>query len=219
MKQLVMKDIKLVSFTNLMVLGTMLIGGVVGLIVDKTYISNYAYGLVTYVTWFMINVNIVGKELKIKSDAFIISMPVKKFDIVKARYLTMMIYIFGTLGIIYLVSNVGKILFDNMPGNPLTLLGILVIGAIMVILTSVYIPFQYYDQKNSQFFLVIIQLLVVATPNIMERFGINIVDLSFIKIILDLDFNIVGLMLLAVALTLYVISLFISKTIYEAKEF
>lgn len=219
MKHLVMRDIRLVSFMNLIVLIVGLIGGVVGLIVDRTYISSYAYGLVTYITWFMINVNIVGKESKIKSDAFIISMPVNKSDVVKARYLTMVIYIFGILGIMFLVSNIGEMLFNDMPGSPLTLLGILVIGAIMVILTSVYIPFQYYDQKSSTFFLVIIQLLVVGTPNIMERFGINIDDSNFIKAILELDFNIIGLISLGVALILYLLSLITSKSIYEAKEF
>ena len=219
MKQLVMKDMKLLGMVNFVLVGTLLIGAIIGLMVDKLYIPNYVYGLVSYIIWFMINVNIGGKESKIKSDAFIMSMPVKKFDIVKSRYLTIIIYIFGSLGIMYLISNLGKILFNSMPGRPLTLLGIFVIGATMLMLTSFYIPFHYYDEKSSPFFLVIIQLLVVGSPNIIDRFGIDIYDIAFMRKILTLDFSIVGLILLGASLILYLISLFISKGIYLAKEF
>ena len=117
MKQLVMKDIKLLGLVNLALLGTLLVGAIMGLMVDKFYIPNYVYGLVTYLIWFMINVNIGGKESKIKSDAFIMSMPVKKFDIVKSRYVTIIIYIFGSLGMMYLISNIGKSVFNSMPGR------------------------------------------------------------------------------------------------------
>lgn len=105
-----------------------------------------------------------SKELKSKSDALILSLPVNKSDIVKSRYLTMMMYIFGTLSIIYLTSNIGKIIFNNMPGYPLSLLGILIIGSIMIMLTAIYVPFQYYDQKNAQIFLTVILILAAGGP-------------------------------------------------------
>ena len=219
MKQLVMKDIKLLGLVNLALLGTLLVGAIMGLMVDKFYIPNYVYGLVSYLIWFMINVNIGGKESKIKSDAFIMSMPVKKFDIVKSRYVTIIIYIFGSLGMMYLISNLGKSVFNSMPGRPLTLLGIFVIGATMLMLTSFYIPFHYYDEKSSPFFLVIIQLLVVGAPNIIDRFGIDIENINFIMKILSLDFNRLVLVLFGGGLILYMFSLFVSKGIYEAKEF
>lgn len=222
-----MKDIKLVGLLNLIILGIAIVGGVLGVVIDgdnipdsaSSLISNFVYGFVLFVIWFMINANIGGKESKIKSDAFIISMPVKKFDIVKSRYLTMIIYILGSLVIMYLTSNISKLLFSNLPGNPLELGGIAIILNIMIIYLSLYLPFQYYDLKSSQMFSGIFYMLVILSPNLIRKFNINIGNLKFLEKIMNLNSNIVGLILLAVGLTLYLISLFISKGIYEAKEF
>lgn len=221
MRQLVMKDMRLIGIANLVILGIGIFSGFVGIFgfEDKIIESNYFYGVAIIATWFIVNTLIATKEFESNPDSLILSLPVKKFDIVKSRYLTLTIYIFGTLGIIYLTSNIVKVLFNNMSGESLDLLGILVIGAIMIIFTSVYIPFQYYDQKSAQFFPAIIQVLAVSSPNIIKRFNINIDGSTFIRKILAADFNLLAIILLGVSLILYMISLFISKKIYEAQEF
>lgn len=219
MKHLVMKDMRLIGIMNLVILGTGILGGSIGMLGDEVFISNILYLTAIIAAWFSINNLIYSKELKSKSDALIISLPVNKGDIVKSRYLTMMIYIFATLSIIYLTSNIGKMLFYNMPGYPLSLLGMLIIGSIMIMLTAIYIPFQYYDHKSAQFFPMGILMLASGGPSIMGRLGIDLENLSFTKKALTMDFKTVGFILFGVALILYMLSLFVSRGIYQAKEF
>lgn len=171
------------------------------------------------VALFLVNTVVGTKESKSKSGSLMISMPVKKFDIVKSRYLAMIIYIFGILGIMYLISNIGKVLFNNMSGSPLGLVGIFIISSIIIILLSFYLPFQYYNLKSAQFFSAILYLLVINIPNIIKRFNISIDNFSFIEKVLSLNFEIAGLILFVVCLVLYLISSFVSKGIYETKEF
>ena len=219
MKHLVMKDIRLIGIMNLVVLGTGILGGSVAMLGYEVFVSNILYLTAVIGAWFLINNLIYSKELKSKSDALIISLPVNKADIVKSRYLTMMIYIFGILSIIYLTSNIGNILFNNMLKNSLSLLGMLIIGSIMIILTAIYIPFQYYDQKSAQFFPMVILMLASGGPSMLERLDIDLQNLTFIQKIFTMNFNMLASIFLGVALILYMISLFISKEIYEAKEF
>lgn len=219
MKQLVMKDMRLIGIMNLVVAGIAAIGGIFGIYLDKAYKSNYAYILIMFVTLFLVNNLLAAKESKTKSDNLMISMPVKKFDLVKARYLTMAIYIFVTLGVMYLISNIGKILFSDMLGNPMGFVEILVISSIMIFILSLYIPIQYYDIRNAQMFFVFLQMFIILSPNLLDRFNIDIESLSFLEKMLTMDFETLGFIVFGGSLVLYLISSFISKGIYEAKQF
>lgn len=219
MKQLIMKDMKLIGISHLFILAMAIFGGCLGMFMDNVFMSSYSYGMTMIVSWFLVNTLIGTKELNLKSDALIVSLPIKKFDIVISKYITMLIYILGTLGIVYLTSNIVNALFNNLSGSPLGLTGSLVIGSIMIILMSLHIPFQYYAYKTAQFLPVIIQMLVIGFPNMMERFGMDVGSSDFIKKILTMDFKAIGFRLILISLILYLISSFISKGIYEAKEF
>lgn len=219
MKELVMKDIRLVGMKNLFVLGACILWGVIAIFVDNAFISNYFYGLGIFGNYFFVSNAIYTGELSSKSDALIISLPVKKFDIVKSRYLTMIIYIFSTLCIMSLTSFIAKKLFSNALGNPLSLMGAFVIAGIMIVFTSIHIPFKYYDHKSSQFLLGIMFMLVASSGKIIDRLSINLGNSSLINKLLTMNFVKIGVTLLALALVLYLISMFVSKGIYEAKEF
>ena len=128
-----MKDMRLIGVFNIVIMTIAILGGVLGIYVDGIYTPNLIYGFTMVVVLFLANTLIVTKEFKANSDSLIISMPVKKFDIVKSRYLTMIIYILGTLGIVYLTSNIGKIFFSSFLGSALDLIEIFTIGSIFII--------------------------------------------------------------------------------------
>lgn len=219
MIHLIMKDMRLIGAFNIVIMGIAILGGGLGIYVDGIYTPNLIYGLTMVVVLFLVNTLIVTKEFKANSDSLIISMPVKKFDIVKSRYLTMLIYILGTLGIVYLTSNIGKIFFCSFLGSALDLIEIFTIASIFIIFLSFYIPFQYYDLKSAQMFSGILYMFIILSPNLIERFGINLDNLEFAEKVLSLDFGVIGLILIGMGLILYLISLFISREIYETKEF
>ncbi|HZJ83526.1 MAG TPA: ABC-2 transporter permease [Clostridia bacterium] len=219
MKQLIIKDIRLLGFVNLIVIIVAIIGGYIGATFVESLKANFAYGFSMIVSLFLINNMISAKESKTKSDPLMISMPVNKFDIIKARYFTMIIYVSGILGTMYIVSHLSKIIFGHINGNPLDLIGISIISSIMIIFLSFHIPFQYYSLQSAQLFSVFLYLLIMLAPNIINRLNIDISSLSFIETILTMDFAIIGSILLVVALVFYFISSLVSKGIYEAKEF
>ncbi len=219
MKQLIMKDIRLVGILNLVIVGIGIMGGFIGLFLEENFKSNYAYAFVMIVILFLVNTSIVTKESKSRPDSLIMSLPVNKFDIIKARYLTMIIYIFGILGIIYLTSNIGKLLFSSMQGSPLDLVGILTISSIFIIFLSFYLPFQYYDSKNAQMFSSILYMIIILLPNILKNLNIDINDLGFVENLLKMDFGSIGFIVFGLGLAFYIVSTFVSKGIYEGKEF
>ncbi len=130
-----------------------------------------------------------------------------------------MIYIFGTLGVMYLTSNIGKMIFSDMMGRPLGFMEILIISSIIIIFLSFYIPFQYHDLKSAQIFSAILYMFIILSPNLIERFNIDINKLNFIQKILSLDFGMLGFILIGLGLVLYLISSFVSMGIYAGKEF
>ena len=219
MKHLIMKDIRLIGITNLLLIAIAAAGGTFGLYLEEGFKSNYAYAFVMIVGLFIVNTTLIAKETKLKSDSLLISLPVRKFDIVKARYLTIIIYIFVLLGTIYLSSNMGKILFKNMPGSPLGFIEMLIIFSIIIIFFSLYIPFQYHSLRNAQMVGSILYMLVILAPNVLKRFDIGIDDLVFIKKILLMEYGSVAFILIGLGLALYIISTFISRGIYGAREF
>ena len=219
MKHLVMKDIRLIGITNLIIIAIAAVGGGFGIYLDEGFKSNYAYAFIMIVGLFTVNATLAAKETKLKSDALIISLPLRKFDIVRARYLTILIYIFALLGTIYLTSNAGKVLFKDMPGNALGFIEILIISSVIIVFFSLYIPFQYHNHKNAQILGAILYMLAILTPNVLERFDINIDDLSAIKKLLAMEYGGLGFILMGLGLILYTTSIFVSKEIYEAKEF
>lgn len=219
MKQLIMKDIRLLGIMNLIIVAIGVFGGFFGIYVDEVYKSNYVYVFIIIIILFLVNNVLITKESRSNSDTLMISLPVKKFDIVKSRYISIIIYIFGALAIMYLTSNIVKMSFYDMMGSPLELLEILIISSVILIFLSFYIPFQYYDQKNAQIFSAVLYLIAINIPNIMKRFSIDLKNSSFIKKVLTMDFGIIGLIFIVFSFILFLISSFISKAIYEAKEF
>lgn len=219
MKHLIMKDMRLVGIANLVLIVVTAIGGYIGASLDMSFKSNFAYAFTMVVALFLVNTMIITKESKSKSDPLMISLPVSKFDIVKARYLTMIIYILAVLLTISLTSNISKILFDNMPGSPLGLTEMFIILSITIIFLSFYIPFQYHNLKNAQMLSTFLYMIIVLSPNLLSRFGLDIDNLGFLEKILRMDYGSLGFILIALGLVLYVMSTFVSKGIYEAKEF
>lgn len=55
MKHLVMKDMRLIGIMNLVILGTGILGGSIGMFGDEVFISNILYLVTIIGQWFLIN--------------------------------------------------------------------------------------------------------------------------------------------------------------------
>lgn len=219
MKQLILKDIRLLGFLNFVIMGVAILFGYIGVAITESFKSSLIYGFTMMVIVYLITVTTNTKEYKAKSDSLILSMPIKKSDIVKSKYIFMIIYIVGALSIIYVSSNLSKILLGDPLGRPLDLIQIAIITSLVIIFLSFNIPFQYYNLGKTQMFNAILYMLIILLPNIMRRYEIDLSNNSIVKWILDMDFNRFSMILLGASLVLYFISSLISKGMYERKEF
>lgn len=219
MKQLIMKDIRVVGYINVIILLVAIVSGYIGASLDIPFKSNatYLYGI-TLSVYFAI-VMIITKEYKYKANALIVSMPVKKFDVVKARYLFMVVYLISISLMIYLSSNISKIIFRDVRGIPLELNIILIIVSLNIIYLVFNLPFQYYNIGRAQMFNTIFYMIIILAPNILSRYDINIMDNNIVKKLLSLNLNQISITVFGISILMYLISLFVSKSIYEAKEF
>lgn len=219
MKQLIMKDMRLLGFSNFMILGASILFGYIGVSVREAFKSNLIYGFTMIIAVYIITINTTTKEYKAKSDSLMVSMPVKKSDIINSRYIFMIIYIIGISALIYTSSNISKILFNDVPGKPLALMQIAIISSIAIIFLAFNLPFQYYNVGKAQTFNAVLYMLIILLPSILRRYEIDLANNSIVKWILGMNFSRVSIILLGVSLVLYFISSFVSKGIYQSKEF
>lgn len=217
MKHLIMKDFRILKTT-------ILISTIVGLLFS--YISSRVpteYGSQIILSYVIIILGYIGlmfvgqKEIRAKSDIIFNSFPVKRDDIVKAKYVSIILYLLLISGIVYIGSNVFAILASN--GTGARLREILFVLGLFVLFLSVYLPFEFYNIGKVQVFNSIFYILLILLPNLVRKYVNEIVNSKIFRTLMKLDFNTFTMVLLGVSIISYVISLNISKGIYDKKEF
>ena len=108
MKQLVMKDIRLLRFINLIIFCAGIFSGYVGVDTVDIYKSKVIYGFAIFIMIYMITIFSTQHEAKTKVDMMLNSFPVNRYDIVRAKYISMGFYILAISGIVFLSSNLFK---------------------------------------------------------------------------------------------------------------
>lgn len=220
MKQLVMKDIRLLKIINLFIFCAGIFFGYAGVDTEDIYKSKLIYGFAIFIMIYIITIFSTQHEVKTKVDMMLNSFPVNRYDIVRAKYISMGFYILAISGIVFLSSNLFKTVINNkMRGNPATIFDILFIVGFALIFFSIYLPFQYYSIGKAQVFNGIFYMLLIILPNLISRFGSKIVDTEIFESIISMDLKIIALMFIGVGIIMYLVSLQISKSIYKAKEF
>ena len=220
MKQLVIKDIRLLRFINLFILCGGLFFGYVGVSIDHVYKSKLVYGFAMFIMVYVVSMFSTQYDVKGKADMMLNSFPVDRYDIVKSKYISMGLYILFITGIVFLSSNISKIIFSTTTvGNPATIWDVLFILGLSLIFFSIYLPFHYYNVGKAQAFNQIFYIILILLPNIISRFGRKFENAEIFQNIINMDWKILILLFAGVGIIMYLISLQISKGIYKGKEF
>lgn len=219
MKNLVLKDIRILGAINMLLLAAPLIFGVIGTRVDDKYMSTIIYFMAALVPVYLVIIRISINDMQSNANPLLISLPVKKFDIVKSRYITIFIYALIVTGFVFLSSNISRTFFNSRNSPAFSLTAMLFTICIILLFFSVNIPFQYYNTRKTQVFNSLFYLFIMLAPNLVRKIDINLNSNSIIQKILSLDFNLLAPLLLLISLIIYVGSSFISKTIFSRKEF
>ncbi|WMM25136.1 ABC-2 transporter permease [Tissierella sp. MB52-C2] len=220
MKQLVIKDIRLLKIINLVILCGGILFGYIGMSIDHVYKSKLVYGFAMFIMVYMVSMFSTQYDVKGKTDMMLNSFPVDRYDIVKSKYISMGLYILFITGVVFLSSNISRIIFNTtIAGNPATIWDVLFIFGLSLVFFSIYLPFHYYNVGKAQAFNQIFYIILILLPNVIRRFGKKVENTEIFQGIINMDWKIVILMFVGVGVIMYLISLQISKNIYKGKEF
>lgn len=220
MKALVLKDIILLKFTNLYLAlaGAMLAFSIMSY--DELFLNQLSFVFVIYIFAFFGHLFLAKHEVKTQGDIILNSLPVKRREIVKARYLTIIIYSL-IIGMFFFITShlISFLIGVEFPGNPLSLWTILLTIGLTLLFFSIYLPFYYHSIGRLQLFNIGFFMFLVLIPNLFQKYFDEQIIFSFFQRLMAFNLLIIGSLLLLMSLVLYYISLNIATKIYESKEF
>ncbi|MBU5425267.1 ABC-2 transporter permease [Tissierella pigra] len=220
MKQLVIKDMRLLKIINLVILCGGILFGYIGVSIDHIYKSKLVYGFAMFIMVYIVSMFSTQYDVKGKTDMMLNSFPVDRYDIVKSKYISMGLYILFITGVVFLSSNISRIIFSTtISGNPATIWDVSFIIGLSLVFFSIYLPFHYYNVGKAQAFNQIFYIILIILPNVISKFSKKIENTEIFQGIINMDWKIVILMFVSIGAIMYLISLQISKNIYKGKEF
>lgn len=172
---------------------------------SETYIF---LSLLICVTTIMSILSIMGQERTTKLDSFMLSLPINRNDIVKSKYV-----VYGLLPVIYstslyfsltITSHVFKLEDINIGID-----FILLAGSISLITVAIVMPILFKGNRKYKTGYRIINFLYLA----IILFGTSIS--SYLDIlVLNLNFELLGIVLSVIAIVVYLISHKVSQKLY-----
>ena len=223
MINLILKDIRTLGFLNIILLCFPLGLGFIGTRVGNTALATIIYSLATFLTSYILSIRISINDTNSNADPLLVSLPIKRFDIVKARYLSIFLYSLMISALIFLsskISNaVGGVLISSGNGTTFSLVSIAFTLSIVFTLSSINIPLQYSNPRKTQVFNALLYAFIFLFPNIYDRLGLNFLNPELLDKILSLNLELIAGISLLGSLLAYTLSSFVSKAIFERKEF
>lgn len=219
MKNLVLKDMRLLGIFNLLLFAIPLALGYISTLPDKNFHALAIYIFAALVPIYLLVVRMSVNDMTSNANPLLISLPVKRFDIVRSRYISVFIYTLLISLTVFLSSNISRILFGSKNGSVFNLTSMLFTASLILVFLSINIPFQYYDARKTQISNSLFYAFLILAPNLLGKFNIDLSNNNVIQKILSLNFKLLAPGLLLISLIIYVSSLFISKSIYIRKEF
>lgn len=219
MINLVKKDLKLSTKINVFALIYAIFIAVMGIQLSSNPAVNMLYVLAIIMLVFVSVIYSNGYDDKYKSEIVLNSFPIDRRDIVRGKYLTLIIFILTSCILIFLFTNIAKLIGFGRNGRSANILDLAVAINILLIFYSIYYPFYFKLGEGIRTFNVVMWVLVFVGPNILKKVGKALVEKEFFIKIASLDLNKISLCFLIFGVVIYYISLQVSKRIYMNREF
>lgn len=183
------------------------------------FIQNMIYSYAVFMLAYISVIDNIYHDIKNKSEVILNSLPVSRGDIVRGKYLILIVYI-----IIYSLSMglVNKIFMPLIYGgeSQLQILwSLITIGTISLIFYSIYYPLYFKSEDGLMTFNQVFRILIIVFPSALGKFSKKLPMNKILNIITKVKIERIGIFLLVLAFIVYYISLQISKKIYMKKEF
>lgn len=219
MKQLVFKDIRLIGFINIILVLVALAVGAMGSYYGDIFKSNAIYIVAISIGTYLIAMTLTNKDVLYNVQPLLISMPTKRFNIIVARYSTILLYIVFLITTVFLSSNISKLIFNNINESTFTLVPMIFTASLLLVLLSITIPINYYDIKKAQIANALLYMFIILFPNVYDRLGLDFINPNLLENVSKLNFNIITPVIFIISLSMYFVSMMVSKSIYAKKEF
>lgn len=153
-----------------------------------------------------------------KSEVILNSFPIDRKDIVRGKYVTLIIFILINCVLIFSFTNIMKIVGYKTDGRAANFLDIIVAINVILIFFSIYYLL-YFKLGDLKMFNLILWILVFAGPNILVKIIEGLETRGLLDKIANLNLKQINLYTLMFSIVIYYISLQISKHIYLKREF
>ena len=219
MFNLVKKDLKLLRKMNIFVLLYVLFICAMGVFISDAPLANIIYilGMITLIFTSIIYTN--GYDDKYKSEIVLNSFPIDRRNIVRGKYVSLIIYILLACGGVLIFTRIVEVVADGTRGGSANIWNALLAMGVSLIFYSIYYPFYFKVGEGIRSFNTVLWVLMFVCPSIitklMKRWG----NIGQLEKILSMDINKISIYLLVFSLFIFYISLQISKIIYSQKEF
>lgn len=221
MTSLIRKDFKLLGAYGIVIGVFGLFYSILGYKTENFVLSQIYFGYVIFFLTYVMLMYSINFDEKSKADIILNSLPLKRADIVKARYISYLIYplIFG--GVLFIITNLLHTLkiSEYTNGTPLGLFSLLFIVSITLVFLSFYLPVYYLGIGNAKTINQIFYLFLIMAPGLIRKLTRNMDFTSLINFLVNEDLKIISLSILGFSIIFYLLSLELSKKIYTAKEF
>ncbi|NLW22506.1 MAG: ABC-2 transporter permease [Tissierellia bacterium] len=218
MLNLVIKDLKLSKKINIFGLLYALFIAAMGLTMPNQMVANLLYILGMIILIFILVIYTNGYDDKNKSEIILNSFPIDRADIVRGKYITLLLFIIFGTGMVYLFTNIVSTLYKNN-GEGASLWNIILVSNLSLIFYSLYYPIYFKVGEGIKIFNAVLWILMVIGPRIIAKFAEKMAKTGHLERILAIDINRLNLYLLIFSLIIFYISLQISKRIYLNREF
>ena len=199
-----------------------------GLLLSKNDMTGYfLFILINLVIVFISCDTEMKSDIMKKSDIIMTSLPLRRENIIKSKYIIFGFYPFISNILLYLITTflnkysfIGEISkalggLENGIGPDVIFYSL----AICLIYISVSMPLYYFLGENSKLITYILIMSLFIIPDWAFRFFEKHTNLSITKHIFGIDTIVLSFLSLGIALALYLASMYLSINIYNKKEF
>lgn len=193
-------------------------------IFNKAASGFVSYGMGTIAIGYIFFANACSYDEKNKSDIVLNSLPIRRSQIVLARYLAVFTFAVIGLAMIGILGAVMKLAGLPFPGRYIGLLDITGSLAALMLMASCYLPLYYkFGYIKTRLIIMFMFMLLFFLPGLLIDFAkAHFTREQLTQVIIriqDLPAGPVALALLAIVLGITAISIAISQYVYRRREF
>lgn len=219
MLNLVKKDLKLSKKINIFAVIYALFIATMGLTMPDHPVANILYVLGMVILIFISVIYTNGYDDKYKSEIILNSFPIDRKDIVRGKYISLIIYIIIACSAVLIFTNIILKIGIITNGRSANIWNAIFAANISLIFYSIYYPFYFKLGEGLRSFNTILWILMTVGPAIIGKSFKKLEEIGYLEKILSIDINKINLYLFIFSLMMFYVSLQISKKIYTRKEF